>query len=114
MSDSEIKQTKECGQCGRPAIGAVGGVPVCVECYTRLQNAHTAEMHARMQMIRHNMAMMNYATAQMDSIVGLPGLTPRVQIPSMPATGPVTATNHIKIDNSVVGASTLGLFTTST
>ena len=34
-------ETPMCSQCpGKPAIGVVGDQPLCVECYTKLQNAH--------------------------------------------------------------------------
>jgi hypothetical protein len=102
------KTTKPmCSQCPeKPAIGEVGGLPVCVECYTKLQTAHAAEQNARLQQMRHAMAMMNYSEDLMWSMVGL-GPRRSVQIPTMPVSGPVTL-NNIKLDNSVVGAINTG------
>jgi hypothetical protein len=97
-----------CSQCSeKPAIGEVAGQPLCVDCYTKLQNAHVAEQNARTQHMRHLMSLINYYGGLMDSISGLGPLSPPIQIPSMPATGPVTL-NNIKLDNSVVGAINTG------
>jgi len=108
MSEAKAEARKPtCSQCGKPAIGEVGGQPLCVDCYTKLQNAHVAEQNARLQHLRHAMAMMNYSEELMWSMVGLTPIARSVQIPPMPATGPVTL-NNIKLDNSVVGAINTG------
>jgi hypothetical protein len=107
MSKSAKKKKQSCSQCGKPAIGQVGDQPLCVECYTKLQNAHVAEQNVRVQAIRHAMAMMNYAERQMYSVVGLGHLSRPVEIPTMPSSGTITL-NNIKLDNSVVGAINTG------
>ncbi len=107
MADTKPSKS-ECSQgCGKPAIGEVGGHPLCIDCLTKLQTAHAAQQSAQLQQLRHSMAMMNYAEEMMWSMVGFGPGPRRVQIPSMPATGPVTL-NNIKLDNSVVGAINTG------
>jgi hypothetical protein len=53
------------------------------------------------------MAMSNHALAEMESVVGLPGLFPRIQVPQMPPSGPITF-NNFKLDNSTVGSINTG------
>ena len=52
------------------------------------------------------MAMENRAAADLESIVGLPGMLPRIQIPPLPS-APLTP-NNFKVDNSVVGSINTG------
>lgn len=40
-------KVKKCGQCGKPAVAQVGGIPLCVDCFTKLQNAHTAAQNVQ-------------------------------------------------------------------
>lgn len=109
MSKPKTEATM-CSQCPtKPAIGEVAGQPLCVDCYTKLQNAHAVAENARLHQLRHAMAMMSYSEDLMWSMSGIPRPpgSRRVQIPEMPATGPVTL-NNIKLDNSVVGAINTG------
>jgi hypothetical protein len=77
-----------CSQCGKTAIGKVGDLPICIDCYTKLQTT-------------------NLVVRTLESIAGVrPGLFPRIQIPPLPS-APFTL-NNIKIDNSVVGAINTG------
>jgi hypothetical protein len=70
-------------------------------------NAQVAQQNAQLQWQRHNMAMINYLEAYMESIVGLGPLSPRIHIPAVPPTGPLTL-NNFKLDNAVVGAINTG------
>jgi hypothetical protein len=107
MAESETPKA-QCSQgCGKPAIAEVGGQPVCVDSFTKLQTAHAAQQMAQLQHARHNMAMMNYFEEMAWSIVPLGPPPRRIQIPQMPATGPVTF-NNLKLDNSTVGAINTG------
>jgi hypothetical protein len=58
-----------------------------------------------------NMEIINYLTAQMESMVGLPGCLPRFNIPKPPAViqqkGSITL-NNINIEKSVIGAINTG------
>lgn len=88
-----------CGQCSRPAIVAVGGAALCVDCYYRFEVART--LNFRIAAIG-----MNHAAAEMDAVTGLRNFTRRIQVPDIPK-GPAIL-NNIKIDNSVVGSINTG------
>jgi hypothetical protein len=107
MADETATKAKCSQGCAKPALGEVGGQPLCVDCYTKLQTAWAAQQSTQLQQLRHSMAMMNYAEEMMWSMVGFGPGPRRVQIPQMPATGPVTL-NNVKLDNSVVGAINTG------
>src|SRR5438309_810374 len=96
MADNE---NTFCGQCGKPAIGTVHNVPLCVTHWAEFQTAHTSQL-------RHAMAMMNHAEEQMAQISGLPHLARPVRIPALPP-GPVTM-NSFRIENSSVGVINTG------
>ena len=90
---------KNCSSCGNPAIMQIGGgkVYLCVDCYQKLEQARHSQF-------ADSAALLNFLSAQMDSITGLPGIYPRIQIPNpVVQRGPVTF-NNIDIDNSVVGS----------
>ena len=96
-----------CSQCGRTAIAKVNDVPICIDCYTKLQTANAQAQTAFVATLRHLMAMSNQAAADLESIAGVrPGLFPRAQIPPLPS-APFTQ-NNIRFDNSVVGAMNTG------
>lgn len=88
-----------CSQCGKPAVTALGGQPLCVHCWYTVEVAKTLAF-------RLSAIGMNFAAAQMDSVTGLGTITPRIQVPDLPK-GPMILHN-IKIDNSVVGAINTG------
>jgi hypothetical protein len=92
---------------GKAAVTSVNGQPLCVDCFTKLQAVYAQQQDQALHWARHNMAMMNLAAEEMDSISGLRNFSPRVQIPAIPATGPLTL-NNFKLDNSVVGAINTG------
>jgi len=84
-----------CGQCGRPAVAALGGNELCVDCFYKFEVART--MGARLAIIG-----MNHAAAEMDHITGLGNFSPKMQVPELPQ-APIIL-NNIKVDNSVVGS----------
>ncbi len=98
MSESTANAAP-CGQCSRPAIAAVGGAALCVDCYYRFEVARTLSF--RIAAIG-----MNHAAAEIDAVTGLRNFTPRIQVPDIPR-GPVIL-NNIKVDNSVVGSINTG------
>src|SRR4051812_293637 len=57
-----------CGQCGKEAFGGLGGVPICFGCATAWQLAQNAAEANRLQLIPHNMAMMNQALDDADAV----------------------------------------------
>jgi hypothetical protein len=96
----EIQTTAApCGQCSIPAIIAVNGAALCVDCYYRFEVART--LNFRIAAIG-----MNHAAAEMDAVTGLRNFTPRIQVPDIPK-GPLIL-NNIKISNSVVGSINTG------
>jgi hypothetical protein len=99
---------KECSQGdGKAAVTNVNGQPLCVDCFTKLQTAHVEQQGIALQFARHAMAMQNYAIAEMESITGLVGFSPRIQIPPIHTAGPVTL-NNFKLDNSTIAAVNTG------
>lgn len=86
------------------AVGPEGKqVPLCLDCYIRLENVQQQKLAA----LERNM---NYLTAEMESMVGLPGIFPRY--PERPAprviqTGGVTL-NNIRVSNSEIGVLNTG------
>ncbi len=93
-----------CHQCGKPAIvgvGPSGKLRLCLDCYLKLQQALSTQQ-------AHLASMINYLTAEMEVMTGMPGLFPRMQLPH-----PVIHTGHtfhnINIDHSVIGAINTGV-----
>ncbi len=94
-----------CCQCGKiPALYQINGNPLCIDC------AHKAEQIKYMQQAQY-MQEMNHLSAEMESIVGIPDILPRYEIPKPP---PIIKTqggltlNNIKVSQSVIGAINTG------
>jgi len=94
-----------CCQCGKiPAVYQINGSPLCLDC------AHKAEQINYMKQQQY-MREINYLTAEMESIVGIPGILPRYE---MPKPTPIIKTqggltlNNINISQSVVGSINTG------
>src|SRR5262245_41012755 len=89
-----------CSQCGKPAVAQTSdGLPLCLQCFEKLDAIISRQVEL-------NAAMANFAIAEMESIVGMPGLLPRMEMPRRPPvvqSGPVTF-NNIRVDRSVIGA----------
>jgi hypothetical protein len=81
---------------------AVGGLPLCVDCNLKFQQAQ-ALIHQR------HATMVNFLLGEAESVVGLPGLYTRMEIPKPTniRTGPMTF-NNITVSKSVVGAINTG------
>ena len=90
---------ERCTQCGGIPMFNYEGHPLCLHCYSKIQQLnHQAVVDA--------MAMANYAMDEMETITGIriPN-SPRIKIPQQVTalhSGPVTM-NNIKIDNSQIG-----------
>jgi hypothetical protein len=52
-----------CVNCSKTAIAQVGGVPLCVDCYAKMQNAELQRQQAFAITQSFNLAMMNHALA---------------------------------------------------
>jgi hypothetical protein len=93
-----------CDQCGKPAIGPVEKVNVCIDCYSRWQAAN-------LEKVRLLMTLQNQTMDEMDWMLGLPRSGPRYTIPApspvIASRGPMTFHN-ISVSNSVVGAINTG------
>ncbi len=93
-----------CSQCGKPAIFEVNGLPICVDCNLKIQQAFQIRDNALKQ--KHNMLV-----DQMEAMTGLYGVTPRYEIdpPVAPVIhhGPLNY-HSIKLEGSVVGAINTG------
>ncbi len=87
-----------CCQCGKkPAVGSVNNKPLCIDCYTKLQQT-------AIQSIPYLQSEINYLADHIESITGAYGALPRYRIPQ-PITNQSTLTfNNINVDRSVVGA----------
>ena len=96
-----------CSQgCGKPSVGTLNNVPLCVDCIAKLQHAHAELRKTDLLQLGHQMAMLDHAEEQMAAMLGLPRLTSPIRIPAIPS-GPMTL-NNIKIDNSTVGSLNTG------
>ncbi len=90
-----------CSQCGKPAVVGVGSNPLCVACFSQLQQA----VRMRDIMLKE---VHNQLVSQMEAMTGIYGVIPRFRISSPVAyQGPMNFHN-IKIDRSVVGAINTG------
>ncbi len=94
--------TQKCSQCDTPAIVEMGGNPLCVNCYSKFEQAS----HLRYAQLA---ALANQAADDIDDIVGLGRTGGRLRIPTPTTinTGQTTY-NNIRVDNSVVGAINTG------
>jgi hypothetical protein len=81
-------------ECGRTSI-VHGDADLCVHCFYKLALAQTLQF-------RNAAIGANAAAADMDFISGIPGFTPRMQVPDLPR-APMTL-NNINVDRSIVGA----------
>ena len=86
-----------CNQCGKkPAIYLVGNNPLCMDCYTKLQQTV-------IQGIPYLQAEINYLTDSIESITGTYGVLPRYKIPQPITTQSALTFNNINVDRSVIG-----------
>lgn len=93
-----------CSQCGqRPPFVVVEQHLLCLDCWTKWQQAMLAQQE-------QNIRLMNYLHDLMEFRVGLPGLSPRIELPRTPPTiaARKMTFNNFKIDQSVVGSINTG------
>ena len=89
----------KCHQCTKPAIFIVGDgeskIPLCLDCKIKFDNmlARQNDMYERQ---------LNYLTDQMESIVGIRGISPKFPERKYITVGDVTL-NNINIKNSNIG-----------
>jgi len=92
---------EKCSQCGKPAIVRVGANYLCVDCNLKFEQAQLLE-HYR------DVTMLNFLTAQAESVIGIPGVLPRYEVLRPVIYQGTTSFNNIKVDNSVVGSINTG------
>jgi hypothetical protein len=96
-----------CDQCGKPALVVVANHPLCIGCYSLLQQAENARVEAGNDQLRLLLARQNQLVAEMEWMVGLGPSIPKVNIPAKVA----PQYNTIHSVNVGVG-STVGAITT--
>ena len=93
---------QKCSQCDTPAILQVGNHLLCVDCYSKFQQASSLQYSQLASLY-------NQTLDHIDEVVGLPVTGGRLKIPS-----PITLNtgktiyNNIRVDNSVVGSINTG------
>jgi hypothetical protein len=87
-----------CTQCrARPAIWRLEDHLLCVDCHLKFMQAQQIQFEQQARMI-------NFLSDHMESMVGLPGISPRIALPKpIVHTGAMTL-NNINVRDSVVGA----------
>ena len=101
LTHVKILNMVACNQCGKPAVVAVGDNPLCVDCYSKFQQA-----------VRQQDIMMkehyNRVIGDAEALTGMYGITPRYEI-QQPVIHQGDMTFHnIKVDRSVVGSINTG------
>ena len=97
-----MKMHKKCNQCKKPAILEIADNYLCVDCYSKFQQANYLEWVIEASML-------NYENEELEHSIGLGYKKGRIHIP-MPntiKTGDFMYHN-IRVDNSVVGAINTG------
>lgn len=91
-----------CTQCGtRPPIWRLENHLLCLDCYSKLMQAQAIQFE-------QNARLINFCVDHMESVVGLPGLSPRIAMPKpIVHTGDMTL-NNIDVRDSVLGAINTG------
>lgn len=96
----------DCDQCGKPAIINVNHHPLCVSCYSLLQQTETARVEANNDYLRLLSAQMNHSLSQMEMAVGIPLGLERVQIPQKAKQ--FNSVHNVNVQGSTVGAINTG------
>lgn len=93
----------KCFQCSTPAMYRVGrhDIPLCLDCYFKIAQI-------QQQQVENNERLINFASDEMDSIVGLPPMGPRFPPRPRPVIVSGAKLNNISVSNSVVGTINTG------
>lgn len=96
------RNTAICSQCGKPAVVLYGGIPLCVGHHLKMQQAEYLLFSMRA-------AAYNVAAGDIDqSIGGILGPTPRMELPRPPFVGETLTLNNINVSKSTVGSINTG------
>jgi hypothetical protein len=93
----------KCNQCGKPAVGKYGNIPLCVDCHYKIIQANFME-----QQIRHNQlswlaSNINFTEQALSAGTG--GLVPPkfMAIPQPPSAGINYTHSNIQVSDSAIG-----------
>ncbi len=84
---------------------------LCLHCYRTLQRVYTEQQQAANENLRNLMTIYNYLSAQIDTTMGMPGLSPRMQIPP-PAIRPTIQEGPMTFNNFTISESKIGVINT--
>lgn len=101
---------KKCGQCGKPSVTKVNGVPLCVDCYKILMEAEALRQRAAVDALDVLHRSDNQLLGMMETVAGVsPGLFPRYEIqPPTPVVNAGPVTHNISIKDNVIGVLNTG------
>jgi uncharacterized Zn ribbon protein len=92
----------KCHQCERPALYEVGDIPLCLECWSKLQEANFREFLM-------NAAMANQALDDMDAVTGIRSVEGRIPVAAMAgAFRRGSVYNNINVSNAQIGVINTG------
>ena len=102
MMAGENKMQPKCNQCNTPAVLDMKGIHLCINCYSKFQEANYLR-HIQLASIS------NQLLDNIDDITGLPRTGGRFQIPT-PTTinAGHTTYNNIRVNDSIVGTINTG------
>lgn len=96
-----------CDQCGKPAVANVNKHPLCVSCYSLLQQTETARAEANNDYLRLLSAQINHQIDEMDRAFGIPMNLGRIQIPQR-AGQQYNIVHSVRVEGGTVGAINTG------
>jgi hypothetical protein len=101
MTEESTNQRPPCGNCGKPAIVEMEGLPVCIDCEFKFQQT-------RYMQFAQNAAMLNHSSRELGMMVGMPHLANEIEIPPAPVP-PLHYNNQVvSVTGGVVGSINFG------
>ncbi|MEE4152571.1 MAG: hypothetical protein V2I27_00270 [Erythrobacter sp.] len=102
MSEATKTDPQMCSQCGkRLAVMTIGSAPICIPC------EHTFQQ-SRYMVFAQNASMMNYASQELDMVVGIGPRSPKVEIPPAPVPPLYYNNQNLNVSGGVIGAVNFG------
>ena len=98
--DGQSKQPARCTQCGKPAVIEMSGVPLCIDCYAKVEYVNQLRLSRLIDLL-------NYTSAQIDASIGF-GISPRMaNFQPQPPPGALFL-NNISVEKSTIGTINTG------